>query len=243
MAYGRRGRSRFARRYRRRTYRKRYRRMRRLRATSNPMRSSMNRSRIVNMWAKNVFPQRVKCKMNYLNSYTITATTGATASYQFRGNSVFDPDQSGTGTQPSCYDDMAAIYNDYTVLSSAIRITAINVTDEPALVCVYPYIGVPDTNDIEECSLMPGGTMKILSSQVGGGRAYLKTFMRTDKMYSALAMSDLDFMANTSSNPGKQWYWIVKVNSQNRTDTASVQITVKITYYVVWSGRMSQNED
>lgn len=242
MAFKRKGYRGRYRRLRRRTYRKRYGR-RRMRATSNPLQAEIRRNRVVNLMGRNVFPQRVKVKMNYIACPVITATTGSTYVYCFRGNGVYDPDQTMAGAQPSCYDDLSSIYGFYTVLSSSLKVTAINVTDEPALVCIFPYTASNDTTNIEECSLMPRAKMVTIASQVGGGKAYLKSFERTSKIYTGTAMTDLDFMAASNTNPSRQWFWVIKVRSQDATNTATVNLTVKLTYYVVWSGRLNQAED
>lgn len=243
MAYLRR-RRRFGKRYRRRTFRKRYRRSRRLRATSNPVRSTINRNRVVNLWARNVFPQRVKVKMNYIAVFNMTAEGGVTSLQTFRGNSVYDPDQTGAGVQPSCYDDLSALYGFYTVLGSKIKVTAVNTNSlVPAMVVMYPYIAATDATSIEECALMPKARQIIINNATAGGKGTMSTYARTDLMYTGIPMADMEFQGASNANPSRQWFWLVKLRSLNGSSTANVTAYMKVTYYVIWSGRLSQEED
>jgi len=59
-------------------------------------------------------------KMKYSTTISLDAATGSVNSYIFRANSIFDPDYSGTGHQPSLHDLYQGLYNHYEVLNSRI---------------------------------------------------------------------------------------------------------------------------
>lgn len=71
------------------------------------------------------FPNTKFVRHKYVDSITFPGGIGAgsPASYQFRANSMFDPDYSGVGHQPMFRDEMAAQYQYYTVVSSYIKVT------------------------------------------------------------------------------------------------------------------------
>lgn len=58
----------------------------------------------------------------------------------FRLNSVYDPDLSGTGNQPVGFDQWAAFYNKYRVLSTDVEIRLENrsTTGESLTVVYFP---------------------------------------------------------------------------------------------------------
>jgi hypothetical protein len=61
------------------------------------------------------FPAERTVRLNYSDYDKFTATTGVLAKYQYRLNSAYDPDFTGTGHQPLGFDQWAAYYNHYVV--------------------------------------------------------------------------------------------------------------------------------
>jgi hypothetical protein len=67
----------------------------------------------------------LKRTLRYADTVLLTSTSGGTAFYQFRANSCFDPDLTGTGHQPRYYDQLCTSvgpYQTYRVLSSTVRL-------------------------------------------------------------------------------------------------------------------------
>lgn len=56
---------------------------------------------------------RLRTKLRYSTVYN--ATTGTVIDQLYRLNSLFDPDESGVGTQPTGFDQLAAMYGRYRV--------------------------------------------------------------------------------------------------------------------------------
>lgn len=70
------------------------------------------------------FPQQRLVNHKYCDNITIAAAgvAGLYQVWQFRANSTYDPDYTGTGHQPMFRDELAAQYNYYTVMASRIEI-------------------------------------------------------------------------------------------------------------------------
>jgi len=73
------------------------------------------------------------CYTEYLG---LSSTAGQL--YQWRLNSLFDPNYTGTGNQPAFFDNLKAIYTTYCVTKAAITIEAINLSTSGARLALVP---------------------------------------------------------------------------------------------------------
>lgn len=90
-------------------------------------------------YSLNPFPQSKLVRHKYCDTITIAAAGGAgvAQSYGWRANSLFDPDLTGVGHQPMFYDEMAAQYKYYTVLSSTIVLHVEAESTIGRILCLY----------------------------------------------------------------------------------------------------------
>lgn len=65
------------------------------------------------------FPTQTVVRLKYCDQISLNVTA-APQTYVFAANSIYDPNVSGIGHQPGCFDTYASIYNHYTVLGSKI---------------------------------------------------------------------------------------------------------------------------
>lgn len=73
------------------------------------------------------FAQRYITKMKYAEVRVVTGPAlGGLTQYNFRLNSIFDPNLSGFGHQPYGYDQLADLYNRYRVFRVDYAISALN---------------------------------------------------------------------------------------------------------------------
>lgn len=70
------------------------------------------------------FPNSKKVWHRYVEDVTLPGNTaGLTDYYSFLLNSAYDPNYTGAGHQPLFFDEMAAKYTAYTVISAIIKVT------------------------------------------------------------------------------------------------------------------------
>lgn len=70
------------------------------------------------------FPDRLRCHLKYCQIITMTV---AASMYQvFNANSLFDPDNTGTGHQPTYFDQLSAVYKKYLVVGVQMTVEIIN---------------------------------------------------------------------------------------------------------------------
>lgn len=65
--------------------------------------------------------------MTYVEKFNLDpGALGALANYQFRLNSIFDPNLTGVGHQPTPHDQLEPLFENYTVLSAAYKVSIVN---------------------------------------------------------------------------------------------------------------------
>lgn len=71
------------------------------------------------------FPDRYECSLKYVEEVTFSGT-GTTTNQVMRLNSLFDPNFTGVGHQPKYFDQLAAVYGTYIVLSTDFKVKLSN---------------------------------------------------------------------------------------------------------------------
>lgn len=183
-------------------------------------------------------PDEMTVKLVYHDFYTHTHTSGALNVWQFRGNSVYDPDFTYTGHQPNGFDEMATLYQRYRVSGSLIQV---NFSPLSSSGSNLPMVGVvvPRAEDESISSLnavceLPYAKMVNVSGNTADSAQHwqVSNYMTTKKMFGIKDIEDLDYSSVVTSNPTAYWLWSVYTDSSNEASTSIVAITVKITYYV-----------
>lgn len=79
-----------------------------------------------------ILPDCYVTKLKYVETIVGNTVSPATAdTYQFRLNSIFDPNFSGTGHQPMGHDQLIELYNKYHVYGVNVKHTVINYATNP----------------------------------------------------------------------------------------------------------------
>lgn len=63
--------------------------------------------------------------LRYVDTVTIDPGAASILKHTFSANGLFDPDITSTGHQPLMYDEYSALYKQYRVISSKIKITPV----------------------------------------------------------------------------------------------------------------------
>lgn len=181
-----------------------------------------------------------------------TATAGFCVNYQFRGNSMFDPDLTGTGSQPKYFDTFLgapdgttnAPYGAYAILASKITI---DVFPDPTLtsannvfrVYVIPLRGGATTTNIPvnwtDVAERPYIRYKDFGNTGANNKGRLKSYCKTKSLFSGMTIQDNDFVAAYNANPTNVWRWCVGIINTQPAGLPSCILSVKITYYAQFS--------
>jgi len=188
------------------------------------------------------YPQNVITKLRYCD-YGAFANTTSAAGYNYRANSVFDPDQTATGHQPLYFDNFAAVYNRYRVLGSIIRVKFTPQADKTGTNIAAqggPWIvGINGTTDTTNYATVGptrmevnDATWELLGARSGGTDVVevISTYS-PDKTLGKPADDDV-VSAAVSASPSQQWYWQLFVVDTTGNSTVDLEFVTAIEYTV-----------
>jgi hypothetical protein len=196
----------------------------------------------------NPLSQWAKYKFIYRDSgFTgdTTAGNGLQCLQQFRGNSCFDPDYTGVGVQPYGWDQIAAIYGRYRVVSSKITVTWFVEEDYRELrVVVLPTNDETITNhEFEDLAVMPFARSKqVLRYSNGVGQNTISNSLATDKLYPILGKAMSGTHSLVGGEPGWLWYWHVYFDTVQSAEELTITFSVRIEYNVIMDRIDTLNE-
>jgi hypothetical protein len=174
--------------------------------------------------------------LRYVQFFTVAGTSGVLGKNTFRGNSVFDPDQSGTGAQPVWFDDYALFYNRYRVVGSRCSVLAQGTTNNslPVLFGLCPQHATAALT-AEGYLSQPYGMSAVASP--GTTPAQLSLYISTAKVlgYPGGGVMGSDALsALVSTNPAHVWYWHVWSQPMDQATTLAGTMYVTIDYDVLF---------
>jgi len=177
---------------------------------------------------KQPIPDSVGVTLRYSDSQDVTASVGA-YSWQFRGNGPYDPDVTYTGVQPPCFDQWAALYDRYTVVSSTITVRAIS---RAVSNCMRIAVGPATSGGAQAFDAIAGQRYAVSKDTTGGAQAaVLSLDLMTATVGGVTKASVLDsasagWDSAVSSTPAKQWFWNVAVETSGSSDALSLYVVV-----------------
>lgn len=181
-------------------------------------------------------PDQYFTKLQWAETYNLTSV-GSIASQIFRGNSLYDPDYTGVGTQPYYFDQLAGLYKKYIVYASKIQVTFVQGTGSGGGAFCTVYL-VPKPTDValptsadEETQLPRCKSAQMGPNTGGDGVIKISHYGKSATIIGRLLSSDDVLSANTTSNPTQQFYWHIGVQSMDETTTPNIYAKVTITYY------------
>jgi hypothetical protein len=181
-------------------------------AITYPTMSAAITSRQAENWMP-IFPVKCTRTLRYSTTFQLTCTSGATATYVFRANDLFDPDYTSTGHQPMGFDQMMLSYNHFCVTHSTIRVTARNKSNtSPVTVCVRQDASPTPVTVIDRIMEF-GGLMALELDTFGTQTNMLQLNLDVAKVQgispSALT-SDSTLRGDAGNSPTEVTYWHVQ---------------------------------
>lgn len=188
----------------------------------------------------------VKLRYNY--SSAIVGGAVASVTRTWRGNSIYDPDYTGTGTQPMGYDQYTTLYDYCVILGSKINLKILPGSDTVCQFCIFPSLNSSSTAVTLALREIPYGRTRTggIYNIEGNTFITLKNYMSTAKLYCVSKghiKDTINYAHSASTNPTNQWYWHLEVETQGGAAASSLNFTydVWIDYYVMFKRRTELN--
>lgn len=185
------------------------------------------------------YPDRMFLKLKYTQQVANTHAAGATSFYEWRGNSIFDPDLTGTGHKPFASNQWTNFYSQYCVHGSSIKVQAIITTNTFAAMNIavipLPQALNPSAGDLATPIEEMNYVKYKLFNTYNQDKSLIKHYMSTTKMagYSPKDIQyDSTLRAAIGANPSAQWTWQVYLQPADESTAISTVTYVTITYYV-----------
>lgn len=187
------------------------------------------------------FASAIVMNLQYFHGTLIQEpSTGVGAFNQYRLNSLYDPDMSGTGKQPLGFDQYSVLYSRYRVLKAHVEVHCANRVDSSFanyVLVVWPSAQSSITSDPESWAAQPMAQYRLGSIVAGGGAIQsVKFTVDLARLLGVNAIeykTDADFSSITNANPLRVAY--LHVGMYGIGTIAGCIITTKITYTAEWS--------
>lgn len=192
-----------------------------------------------------IFPDEAFTKLTYQETKAYGSGI-ANVDNVYRGNSLFDPDQTGSGHQPMGLTEWETFYSRYIVFASKIQVHFMSTsTALPSLV-----VGVLANNSTTQFSVTsqfcetPYSKFRTMGISTGGSaQKRLSMYQPTGRILGVRSDKiriDDTYSALTTGNPTREFYYHVYMGDPQDTDTSwAVEYMVKITYYCKFYQRLN----
>lgn len=182
------------------------------------------------------FPAMMTVKHKYVEDvFLLTQSSGAIAQWLSSCNGMFDPNTSLGGHQPLYFDQLSAIYNHYTVVSSKITyklaIDASSVADACTVGC---YIEDDSTGSITIHTAVleqPSSVNRLLTRE--GGPVTLTKSWNARQAFGGNTLDNDELKGSVSANPVEQQHYELFVYNVP-LDYPTVRVQAEIVYTAVW---------
>lgn len=189
------------------------------------------------------FPEEFTTHIRYVDVFALTSSSGGIGKQYMRMNSLFDPDQTGTGHQPYYFDQFAALYNRYTVLGSKLTaefslLPSAIATAQPSGPAVIGVVGDDSASTSTTVStLLESNSCKhaLLGSQHGGPNIRTLTLTYSPSRELGLSPDDDTVGALCTANPSAQWYGLVFMAESGLSTATTASVKIQMDYYVKFS--------
>lgn len=183
------------------------------------------------------FPVKAKMTHRYCDTQRITMTSGIPSFIKIVANGMYDPDNTSVGHQPYYFDQMSAIYNHYTVISSYITCTFLPVlSSTPALIC---SLATNDDGTIGNSSAIwkqieQTGTRYTTTCAGQSDAKILRHYYNAEEVFGGDPLANDDLQGTITSNPVEQYYWIIATQPLDMSSTCQCEVVFDIQYTCVW---------
>lgn len=195
-----------------------------------------------------VAPPRMAVVHNYTDMQTLTiGGAGLVANHIYRLGSVFDPDYTGVGVQPTGYNEYSTLYSRYTVFKAEVELHAVQPTGSTNQATIGMYFLKQPTGPATGIAnaLARSDDFKFMAEHDGAmatpviRRSYYLPAVGGKKFKAG----DANFSAFWTDNPTAGMYVCIWAGGTTDSQSAATAVVaVRIKYYTIWTEPKSLDE-
>ncbi|AUM61756.1 capsid [uncultured virus] len=178
-------------------------------------------------------PSKVMTTHKYCEVTTQTSTWPTVGHIQYRANGMFDPNITAGGHQPMYFDQLAALYDHFCVISSKITIEVVpSTTDEPIACGIFLNDNTSGETDFQTLMEYSQSSYRLIPITMAKP-VTLSCVFNAKKVFGGSILSNTELQGTPSADPTEQSvfdFWLIGAYGTN----VSATVTVIIEYTAIW---------
>jgi len=176
-------------------------------------------------------PQRVRIKMKYVENNLARAPGIIYDSYSFRANSIYDPNYTGTGNQPSMYDAFSSLYDVYAVWAVKYNVRIVNTTAKDV---VFGLLFAEDVEAIESADKIRRSSLVTCTATPAGTAGASVTLSAYAKMTDIIGRRALDAtrQSGIAGNPADPVFFTIYSCADDNATNITYRFSLESIQYV-----------
>jgi hypothetical protein len=177
------------------------------------------------------FPDRLGTYLRY-NQIGVAAGAVSPALQQYRLNSLYDPDLTGAGHQPSYYDVLSLVYNQYYVRGAQFKIEFVNQTTVGLIGVVYYAPEQTSTQTVEQLSESKFAKRFVVGPSTGNNtKTITMPYMTISEIWGQrITESDSDFYSSVTTSPINGVYVAFRLIAADGSTSISCAYRAELVY-------------
>ena len=208
------------------------------RSNNNVAYTSQNKNSRLVLKSPTIMPDLYFVKLRYQETINLTTSGTGISGYAFSINSINDPNISGTGHQPMGHDQLAAMYERYTVLGVQYDIVVQNTsTTVPIKVVTLTADSAWTPSTMEDITEQPKASKSIIVAPLGSGKTqakfkgYISTAAAAGVPKKVVSQDDT-WSAQFNANPFHQAQMLIYHQALTGSGTTAATMVANLTYFV-----------
>lgn len=182
---------------------------------------------------RQVLPPLLSNTVTYSDAFVLQTNVSGYNYYLFSANGLYDPNISGTGHQPYYFDQLANMYNHYTVMSS--KITVYCFARDGTAVGIQNTLFVDDDTDpmlalSTDAPERPGAITWFSNPNQQPDKGATK-YWNAKSTFGGNVMDNDDLRGSSLANPSEQSFFCI-VGAGPATESYSYRVIID--YNVIW---------
>lgn len=181
------------------------------------------------------FPKMLKFKHKYWEQVNLT-DSGGFVHYQFSCNGMYDPNTTGVGHQPMYYDQLAELYDHYTVIGSRVKWTIVPAgtsVQAPFKITTWINDDTLTTGAAASFSENKFAQTRICQGGVNPEKIVLYQNWSAKKFFGNVLAND-ELKGGTSANPIEQSHYQISFRTLDGVSSVAIHAIAEVTYIAIW---------